>query len=260
MSFGKDNTCFFSHLYNVKNYLALQIYRSAFYPFLFICFLWLVFLLQHSVNSRLLGFGILPRTLEGMPGIITSVFVHGDLDHLVSNSFPILVLGMMLFYFYRKLAPAVSLWIWLISGLWLWVGGRNSDTHPMHHIGASTLIYGLASFLFFSGIFRRHRQLMVVSLLVVFLYGSITWGILPLKPGISWEGHLFGAIAGLLVAFHYRFEGPQRKVYDWELEEEDSEVDDPGEEHPKQPASNETAIRYIYRENKDGDDKTQGPG
>jgi membrane associated rhomboid family serine protease len=97
----------------------------------------------------------------------------------------------------------------------------------MYHIGASTLIYGLASFLFFSGILRRHRQLMVVSMLVVFLYGSITWGIFPFKTEISWEGHLFGAIAGLFVAFNYRGDGPQRKRYDWE--------DEPDEEVPADP-------------------------
>ncbi len=210
----------------MKNYLARQAWRSAAIPLLFVALLWLVFLAQHAAGSRLLFLGVSPRRAEGFTGIITSVFVHGDLGHIASNTLPILVLGTMLFFFYRKIAIAAFLWVWLVSGLWLWIGGRGGTHQPMYHIGASTLIYGLASFLFFSGIFRRHRQLMVVSLLVVFLYGSITWGIFPLKPEMSWEGHLFGALAGLLVAFSYRQEGPQRKVYEWELEEEpeDGEV------------------------------------
>jgi len=126
-----------------------------------------------------------------------------------------------LFYFYKKIAKASFLWIWFISGLWLWIGGRNNSLYPNYHIGASTLIYGLATFLFFSGLFRKHLRLMVVSTLVVFLYGSIMWGIFPLKTEISWEGHLFGAIAGVLVAYNYRKEGPQRRVYQWEEEEEE---------------------------------------
>ena len=224
----------------MKNYLAAQLWRSAAVPFLFVTLLWLVFWAQQAAGSRLLFLGVLPRTAQGIAGIVTSVFIHGDLGHIASNTLPILVLGTMLFYFYRKIAFAAFLWIWLVSGLWLWIGGRNSPHQPMYHIGASTLIYGLASFLFFSGIFRRHRQLMVVSLLVVFLYGSITWGIFPLKPEMSWEGHLFGAIAGLLVAFNYRQEGPQRKVYDWELEEDDDDAGGIGQDNGE-PADREGA-------------------
>lgn len=188
-----------------------------------------------------------------MPGIITSVFVHGDLDHIASNSLPLLVLGMMLFYFYKKIAKAAFLWIWIISGLWLWIGGRNDEDYPTYHIGASTLIYGLATFLFFSGVFRRHLRLMVVSALVVFLYGSIMWGIFPVKQEISWEGHLFGAIAGVLVAFNYRKEGPQRKVYDWE-NETDEEEESPAVSFEEgtgenQAPSTDIKINYIYKNN-----------
>lgn len=167
---------------------------------------------------------------------------------------------MMLFYFYKKIAKASFMWIWFISGLWLWIGGRNNALYPNYHIGASSLIYGLATFLFFSGLFRRHLRLMVVSTMVVFLYGSIMWGIFPLKTEISWEGHLFGAIAGVLVAFNYRKEGPQRRVYQWEEEIEDEEkVEDavgmelpniaPSENRNEQnkPLNNFT-IQFIYKE------------
>jgi membrane associated rhomboid family serine protease len=195
----------------VKNYLAKQLYRSLLFPFLFVAICWLVFGLEHLNNWHLSYFGVLPRSSKGLMGIVTSVFIHGDLGHIASNSLPLLVLGGMLFFFYRRIAVPVALWLWLVSGLWLWIGGRSGGIHPTYHIGASTLIYALATFLFFSGVFRKHLQLMAVSAVVVFLYGSILWGIFPLKTEISWEGHLFGAIAGVLVAFNYREEGPQRK-------------------------------------------------
>lgn len=230
----------------MKNYLAKQLYSISVYPFLFVALLWLVFFIQNSFNYNFVKFGVLPRHTEYLLGIVTSVFIHGDLAHIASNSVPLLVLGMMLFYFYKKIAKPVFFWIWLISGLWLWIGGRNNENYPVYHIGASTLIYGLASFLFFSGVFRKHLRLMVVSALVVFLYGSIVWGIFPFKTEISWEGHLFGAIAGILVAFNYRKEGPQRKIYDWENEDDNDETEIPFEEENNKQQNN-FSIRYIYK-------------
>jgi len=207
---------------------------------------WLVFALEAYNHWHLSPLGVLPRTAAGLPGIVSSVFIHGDITHIASNSLPLLVLGLMLFYFYRKIAIPVFVWIWLMSGIWLWIGGRNNAEHPTYHIGASTLIYGLATFLFFSGVFRKHLQLMAVSAVVVFLYGSILWGIFPLKTEISWEGHLFGAIAGVMVAFNYRGEGPQRKKYEWEdeLEIEEAESVEPDE---IQQSENPIIIRYIYK-------------
>lgn len=230
----------------MKNYLFKQLYRSLFYPFLFVSFCWLVFGLEAFNHWHLTSLGVLPRTAAGIPGIVSSVFIHGDITHIASNSIPLLVLGLMLFYFYRKIAIPVFLWIWLISGIWLWIGGRNNVSHPTYHIGASTLIYGLATFLFFSGVFRKHLQLMAVSAVVVFLYGSILWGIFPLKTEISWEGHLFGAIAGVMVAFNYRGEGPQRKKYEWEDEPEIEELES-AEQDEIQQSENPIIIRYIYK-------------
>jgi membrane associated rhomboid family serine protease len=229
----------------MKNYLARQIYSSIFYPLVFVVLLWVVFLFENILDKNFATWGVLPRTVEGLPGIVTSVLVHGDIGHIASNSIPLLVLGLMLFYFYKKIAKPVFFWIWIISGLWLWIGGRNNSQHPTYHIGASTLVYGLAAFLFFSGVFRRHLRLMVVSALVVFLYGSIMWGIFPIKTEISWEGHLFGTVAGVLVAFNYRKEGPQRKVYEWENETEDLQKEDvPVSETEQQ----QITFRYIYGE------------
>ena len=239
----------------VKNYFARQLYHSLFYPVLLVILIWIVFGLEQLYGISFVKWGVLPRKTEGLPGIVTSIFVHGDLNHIASNTIPLLVLGAMLFYFYKKIAKASFLWIWLISGLWLWIGGRNNATFPQYHIGASTLIYGLAGFLFFSGVFRKHLRLMVVSALVVFLYGSLVWGIFPYEEHISWEGHLFGILAGILVAFNYRKEGPQRKVYEWEVEEEGEgkSEGEPGALPGEQDSSNIT-VHYIYRE---GNKKTE---
>ncbi len=238
----------------MKNYLLKQIYSTLFYPFLFVLSIWFVFLLQNTVHYNFLKLGVLPRDSKGLMGIITSVFIHGDIKHILSNTLPLLVLGMMLFYFYKKIAKSVFLWIWLISGVWLWIGGRNSLNYPTYHIGASTLVYGLASFLFFSGVFRRHLRLMVVSMMVVFLYGGIVWGVFPLKEEMSWEGHLFGAIAGALVAYNYRKEGPKRREHKWEEEPEEQDLFPYWQESqsqespsPEQPSNNIT-IHYVYKE------------
>jgi len=235
----------------MKNYLLKQSYQALFYPVLFVLLMWLVFFFQVTTQINFLKFGISPRDAKGLFGIVTSVFVHGDLGHIASNSIPLLVLGMMLFYFYKKIAKPTFVWIWIISGVWLWIGGRNSIEHPVHHIGASTLVYGLASFLFFSGVFRKHLRMMVVSALVVFLYGSIVWGIFPLKEEMSWEGHLFGALAGVLVAFNYRKEGPKPRVYEWP-EEEDDENEIPfkeiAETPPERNSDNAVKINFIYKE------------
>jgi len=211
----------------VKNYLQKKLYAISILPFCFVALLWLIFFVENYYNINLVKFGVLPREIKGALGIITSIFIHGDLEHIASNSLPLLVLGMLLFFFYKKIAKQAFVWIWLISGVWLWLGGRNTTDYPTYHIGASTLIYGLATFLFFSGVFRKHLRLMVVSALVVFLYGSIMWGIFPFKSEISWEGHLFGSLAGLLVAFNYRKEGPQKREHDWGNEvDEDSIIDE----------------------------------
>jgi membrane associated rhomboid family serine protease len=157
-----------------------------------------------------------------------------------------LILGATLIYFYRELAWKVFILSWLLSGFWLWIIGREN-----YHIGASGVLYGLITFLFFSGVLRRHTGLMALSLLVVFLYGSLIWGIFPLFRIISWESHLCGSIAGILLAVVYRKEGPQRKVYEWEFEDENDDMMDHENERSTSeitPGENEQArIRYIYK-------------
>ena len=193
-----------------------KIIRSILYPTLFVSLLWAVKLFEIFFEINFVRFGLYPRTYSGIIGILFCPLIHSSFNHLFSNSIPLLVLGGITFYFYRPIAFSVFFWVYLMSGVWLWAAGREA-----YHIGASGLVYGFASFLFFSGIFRKEKTTMVLSLLVVFLYGSLIWGIFPIHPEISWESHLLGSLAGAITAFYYRKEGPQAKKFEWENEEDD---------------------------------------
>ena len=199
----------------------IKIFKSFIPGFILVLALWAVKLLEMHSGFLLTEYGVMPRTITGLKGVITSPFIHGDFKHLISNSLPLLVLIAGVVYFYKSLALRVFIGVYILGGFWLWLGGRES-----YHIGASGLVYGLTSFLFFSGMFRRDVRLMALSMLVVFLYGGMIWGIFPLFIGVSWEAHLFGGLAGFLFAFFYRKEGPQRKVYEWEGESEEEDVDE----------------------------------
>jgi membrane associated rhomboid family serine protease len=186
---------------------------------------WLVKFIENLYSISLAELGIFPLHVEGLPGILLSPFIHGSYSHLISNSVPFLVLSFALFYFYRSLAYRIFILIYILSGICVWLGGRES-----WHIGASGLVYGLASFLFFSGIFRRDMNLLTISIIVVFLYGSMFWGIFPLKPEISWESHLWGAASGLVLSWYYRHQGPIRPVPSWENEPEEESEEEINEE------------------------------
>jgi membrane associated rhomboid family serine protease len=204
-----------------------KIIRSLTYPAIFVIIIWLVWITGVVFRIDLSVYGLQPLAWKGLIGIVTSPLLHADLSHLAANSIPLFLLGGLLFYFYRELAWKVILLVWLLSGTWVWFLARGESIH----IGASGIIYGMASFLFFSGIIRRETGLMVITLLVVFLYGGLIWGIFPRffpnKP-ISWESHMMGLLAGGILAFYYRKTGPQRKVYEWENEDDEEEEDTPG--------------------------------
>lgn len=195
-----------------------RVIKSMLFPVLFLFLMWLSYFLDDYFNLSLYKYGVYTRTLKGFFGVLFSPFIHNSesVNHIFSNSIPMLILGTSLFYFYKEIALKVFMDIWLFSGVWLWVLSR-----PSYHIGASGIVYGLAFFLFFSGWIRRSKPLMGLSLLVVFLYGSIVWGILPIDWSVSFEGHFYGALAGVLLAFFYKKKGPQRKEYIWEDEEEE---------------------------------------
>ncbi len=196
-----------------------RLFSILFFPALFVLILWLVKIVEIGFEiENLYKYGINPRNNEGLIGILFYPLIHGDFNHLINNSVPLLILGAGLFYFYKPIAYKIYFWIYIISGIWIWAAARES-----YHIGASGLVYGFASFIFFSGLIRKYPKLMVLSLLVVFLYGGMVWGIFPIDISISWEGHLMGSIAGLLLAIYYRNTGPKREQYSWEMEENEGE-------------------------------------
>ncbi|WP_370398152.1 rhomboid family intramembrane serine protease [Tenacibaculum dicentrarchi] len=142
-------------------------------------------------------FGIIPRTFNGLIGVFTSPFLHGGIWHLISNTLPLIVLLTVLNFFYPKKTLSVIIFTILVGGMLVWLFARSAN-----HIGASGLIYGLASFLIANGILERKFIPILVSISVAVVYGGLIWGLVPsLKSHISWEGHLFGAVAGILIAF-----------------------------------------------------------
>lgn len=174
--------------------------RSFNYTFSFVAVIWLVKIIE-SLFSIDFGFlGIMPRTFEGSVGIFFAPLVHGDFFHLLSNSFPLILLGVGLFYFYHKVALNVVMAVYMISGFWVWLIAREA-----YHIGASGLVYGLLAFLLVSGFLRKDKSALALSFIILVLYGgTFISGVFPSTPGISWESHLMGAIAGVFCAIYYR--------------------------------------------------------
>jgi membrane associated rhomboid family serine protease len=198
---------------------------SMIIPGIIVFLMWLVKIVELLFEIDLSRFGIYPLTLQGLPGILFSPFIHADFHHLFNNSLPLFFLSIALFYFYSDVALKVFVWSYFLTGLLVWIAGREA-----WHIGASGLVYGLASFLFFSGIIRRYFRLIALSLLIVFLYGSMVWGLFPgVYKNVSWESHMLGFFSGVFLAVWYRNQGPQQPVYEW-MNEEDEEENGSGEE------------------------------
>lgn len=200
---------------NVKKEQKRFLY-SLIFPGLFILIIWIVKISEILLGKDFGFLGIFPQKANGLIGILTAPLIHSDFQHLIANSVPLLILGTGLFYFYNKIAFKVFFLSYLIANIWIWFGARQA-----YHIGASGLVYSFASFLFFSGVVRKNVKLMAISLLVIFLYGSMIWGVLPIQPQISWESHLMGAIAGAILALYYKNQGPPPKRYSWEFEDEE---------------------------------------
>lgn len=196
-------------------------------PLLLVLSLWLVAALDILAELDLYKLGIYPRRFEGLVGIVFSPLVHGGLKHLFANTFPLIVLGTAINFFYRALAYKIVVLVWFLTGVMVWLFGRES-----YHIGASGLIYGIASFLFFSGVVRGNIRLAALSLIVVFLYGGLVWGIFPFSSGVSWESHFFGGFWGLITAIYYRNEGPITKHNFWVNSFTDDDDDDDEGENP----------------------------
>lgn len=186
--------------------------RALAVPVSFVSILWIILGVETLFNLDLHTYGVLPRSESGLIGILTMPLIHADFAHLSSNSLPLLVLGFVLFLFYPSVAVRVGLLLYVVSDALVWAAARES-----YHIGASGIVYGLIAFVFFSGVFRKDIKSISLSLVTVLLYGGAVWGVLPTEPGISWEGHLFGALVGTACAWIFRKSDPPDK-YDWENE------------------------------------------
>lgn len=226
------------------------------YPILFVLLIWIVFWFEIRFGVSLNEFGVRPGEVKGLRGILFSPFIHGDLKHLFNNTIPLFVLSMSLFYFYRKISWKVLLIGLLLTGILTWSIGR-----PANHIGASGIIYMLAAFLFFKGIFSKYYRLVALSLIVVFLYGGMLWYVTPIDPEISWEGHLSGLVSGLVLSLIYKTNIAKSPKYEWEQPEYNAEddlfmqhFDENGNfvESPQPPKAEEDSLSYENQEDDSG--------
>ena len=205
---------------------------------------WLIKITEITMDISIAHYSIYPRYWKTLYGILLMPLIHGDIAHLTANSVTFLVLGTGIFYFYRDIALKVWGFSWIFTGLITWIIGREA-----YHIGASGLIYAFAGFLFLSGVLRNSLRMMAVSLLIVFLYGGMVWGVFPSGTNVSWEGHLAGLIVGIVLAFIYRSQGPQREKHSWEWESDDSESTN------NTLGSNKIDIHYHFKENNSEEEK-----
>ncbi|MCW1147916.1 rhomboid family intramembrane serine protease [Flavobacterium lacisediminis] len=191
-------------------------------PLFFVLTLWSVFWYELQFQDNLSHFGVYPREVYGLKGILFSPFLHGDVEHLANNSVALLVLLPILRYFYKEQSFVVLFLGIIFSGLGTWLLGR-----PSYHIGASGLIYALVSFIFFKGIFTKYYRLVALSFTIVILYGGSVWYMFPnVKEGISWEGHLAGFLVGLALALVLKTPQFSKPIfYEWEKPDFNSELD-----------------------------------
>ncbi len=221
----------------------LKFRYAVFMVLSFVLLTWFVKALEFAGDFSFAHFGILPRTLRGTIGIIAGPLIHGDFMHLISNTLPFIVLGILLFYFYHKIAIEIFLWIYLMTGFWIWLLARNS-----YHIGASGVVYGMAAYLFFSGIFRRNNQLMAISGVIIILYGGMLYGIFPdfVEADVSWEAHLMGATVGTILAFWFR--KTKIDIEQQSKDETQEEINNEQHEYFRTPTiSDDIEARYSYK-------------
>jgi len=223
--------------------------NSFIVPVAFVVVIWAVKAVEAMFDLDFSFLGIQPLKKEGIPGIFLFHFIHGSWEHLYANTLPIIVLGAMLYYFYRTIATKVWLVLMFSTGLFTWCAAGGGC-----HIGASALIYGLAFFLMVSGFIRKNKNLIIVSFLVILLYGSLVWGLFPkyaIENNVSWEGHFAGFLFGIILAFFYRHEGPEDDNHnDNESVDDDDEGDNlidgekPYWDVPEPPKEELTVPRY----------------
>ncbi|HEX6149309.1 rhomboid family intramembrane serine protease [Nocardioides sp.] len=164
----------------------------------FVALLWLIELVDAVTADSLDRFGIEPRTQEGLVGIAAAPLLHSGWGHLEANSVPLLILGFLVAAVSAARLFGVLVWAWVVSGFGVWlVGPPNSVT-----VGASGLVFGLLTYVMIVGFLERRPLGILIGVGVFLVYGSVLLGALPGQPGVSWQGHLFGAIGGVLAAYH----------------------------------------------------------
>lgn len=198
--------------------------QSLFITVALVALLWGIELLDRSLDLQLYRFGVYPQDPAGLRGILFAPLIHGSWYHLLSNSFALLVLGTALLYGYPRATRPVLALVYIGSGIGVWLFARQS-----YHFGASGLTHGMMFFIFTTGILRKDKLSVALSLIVFFLYGNMIWTIFPQEPDISYESHFFGAVTGVLAAFIFRDRDPVPpvKTYEWENEETEREEDNP---------------------------------
>lgn len=196
-----------------------SVFEALFYPSLLLTVMWLVFWAEQLFPTDFHTYGVLPKSIEGLKGIIFMPLLHAknDVNHIINNSFPTFVLLAAIIYFYRDIALKVFILLWLGTGVMLWAYAENTGSY---HIGMSGVIYAMLGFVFTSGVLRKYMPLQAISLFVIFVYGNLVWGIFPIKAHVSWEGHFMGLVVGLIVAVIYKSKSVQRPKYQFEIEKE----------------------------------------
>lgn len=190
--------------------------RNAFYfklklSALFILLLFLIEIVDTTFHLNFENYGVKPRNLDGFIGIFTFPFIHGNWNHLISNSFSLFVLLTGIFVFHESRSIKIITLLYIGSGLLLWFIGRENT----NHIGASGFIYALVAYLFVASLKVRNRNAMALSFFIILMYGSMVWGVFPffVENNVSWEGHLAGAIVGVVLAlFDFRNYKPEEKL------------------------------------------------
>jgi len=220
----------------------------------FVALLWVIQLLNWALDLGPEDFGVRPRQLAGLVGILFAPLVHGGFAHLLGNTLPLLVCGTTMLYLYPRSTPVVFPAVYFGPGVAVWLMAAGSS-----HLGASGLVYGLVSYIFVAGLIRRDRRAIGASLLVAFMYGTLVWGVLPIENGVSWETHLAAGAIGVVLAVALRHRDiPPRTRYSWEAESDESEASpSSGAMTPWVAAhdavtSSEAALHAGPRENEDG--------
>jgi len=188
-------------------------------PVIFVGLIWIIHIIQVFSGMDFRTLGVFPGKWEGLPGILTSPLIHGSWEHLFYNSVSFLILSAILFWFYPRIAVKSFIWIYLMSGLGVWIFAAPYA----YHIGASGVVYGMVSLVFWSGIFRRNIKSIVLALIILVLYAGYFGGIVPNKEGISWESHLLGAVAGIVLAWIYKSEIEEDEIPEAMIDQEEEE-------------------------------------